>query len=64
MYFSIPNVSKPERVPESFLIARVVMFSLVFLQEKVDEVHARITSFKELERFRFCKYVLLGKCPD
>lgn len=40
------------------------MFLLVFLQKKVDEVHARITSFKELECFRFCKYVLLGKCPD
>lgn len=39
------------------------MFSLVFLQEKVDEVHARITLFKELERFKFCKYVLLGKYP-
>lgn len=64
MYFSICNVSLPESVPESFLITRAVVFSLVFLPDKVDEVHARITSFKELERFRFCKYVLLRKYPD
>lgn len=54
-------MSEPGRIPESFLIEKVVMFSLEFLHSTVDEVHVRITSFKELERFSFCKYVLLGK---
>lgn len=54
-------MSEPGRIPESFLIEKVVMFSLEFLHFTVDEVHVRITSFKELERFSFCKYVLLGK---
>lgn len=57
-------MSEPGRIPESFLIEKVVMFSLEFLHSTVDEVHARITSFKELERFSFCKYVLLGKYPN
>lgn len=64
MYFSISKCPSLKGFQNVFLIVRVVSFFLVFLEEKADEMHARITSFKGLQLFRLYKCVLLGKYPD